>query len=378
MTTIEIKKIDTTSKDDVRRFVDVPFELYADCPQWVPPLRPDVRTMLNRDKHPFYEHSDADFFVAVQDGQDVGRVGALENRRFNSYHDTRQAQFYLFECVDDQEVANALFGRVFEWARGRDLDTVVGPKGFSPFDGYGIQVEGTEHRQMMMMMNYNYDYYPRLVEALGFEKEVDFVSTYIKLADFDVPDRIHHIAERVKERRNLTVHSFSSKLELRRWKGRIGEAYNRTFVDNWEYYPLTQKEIDFTFSDLVLAAIPELIKVVLHEDDIVGFIFGFPDVSKGLQRANGRLFPFGILHLLLDMRRTNWISLNGVGIVPEFQGLGGNALLYSEMAKTVLSDFDFVHAELTQVAESAVQMRHDLINLGAKPYKNHRVYSRKI
>ena len=375
---ITVEKVDTTSKADVRRFVDMPFRLYADCPQWVPPLRADVRTMLNRDKHPFYEHSDADFFIAVQDGQDVGRIGALENRHFNDYQSKRQAQFYLFECVDDQAVAAALFERLFEWARARQLDEVVGPKGFSPFDGYGIQVEGTEHRQMMMMMNYNYDYYPRLVESLGFEKEVDFVSTYINISDFNVPERVHRIAERVKERRNLTVHHFRTKLELNRWKERIGAAYNKTFVDNWEFYPLTQREIEFVFNDLVLAANPRLIKVVLRGDDIVGFIFGFPDVSRGLQRANGELFPFGLVHILLDMRRTRWISLNGVGIVPAYQGLGGNALLYSEMAKTVKGDFDFVHAELTQVAESADQMRRDLINLGAEPYKNHRVYRRDI
>ncbi|MBS3783146.1 MAG: hypothetical protein KGY78_01745 [Anaerolineae bacterium] len=376
MTTIE--RIDTTSSADVQRFVDIPFRLYADCPQWVPPLRRDIRTMLDREKHPFYEHSDADFFVAVQDGRDVGRIGALENRHFNEYHGTRQAQFYLFECVNDQEVAQALFERLFEWCHARELNEVVGPKGFSPFDGYGIQVEGTEHRQMMMMMNYNYDYYPRLVETLGFEKEVDFISTYIKISDFNVPERVHRIAERVKKRRNLTVHGFSSKLELWRWKERIGAAYNRAFVENWEYYPLTKNEIEFTFNDLVLAANPQLIKVVLRGDDIVGFILGFPDVSRGLQRANGRLLPFGIFHILLDMRRTTWISLNGVGILPEYQGLGGNALMYSEMTKTVKGKFDFVHAELTQVAESAVQMRRDLINLGAKPYKNHRVYRREV
>jgi len=375
---ITIERVDTTSRPDVERFVEIPFKLYADCPQWVPPLRADVRTMLNRDKHPFYEHSDADFFIAVQGDRDVGRIAALENRAFNQYHDTHQAQFYLFECIDDQEVAQALFTRVFEWSHARGLDEVVGPKGFSPFDGYGLQTEGTEHRQMMMMMNYNYDYYRDLVEALGFEKEVDFVSTYIKVVDFHVPERIHRIADRVKQRRNLKVHHFKSKLDLRRWKGRIGQAYNRTFVNNWEFYPLTDNEVDFTFSDLVLAANPALIKVVLHEDDIVGFILGFPDVSRGLQRANGNLLPLGILHILLDMGRTEWLCMNGVGIVPEYQGLGGNALLYSEMAKTVKGNFRFVHAELTQVAESAVQMRRDLINLGAKPYKNHRVYIRHV
>ncbi len=375
---IRIDSIDKTSRRDIERFVDFPFRLYADCPQWVPPLRQDVRAMLDPAKHPFYEHSDADFFIAVRDGDDVGRIAALENRRFNDYHNATQAQFYLFECINDLEVARALFERVFDWARSRGLDELVGPKGLSPFDGYGIQIEGTEHRQMMMMMNYNYDYYPRLVEAMGFEKEVDFVSTYIMISDFDVPQRVHRIAERVQERRNLRVHTFKSKVELWRWKARIGEAYNRTFVDNWEFYPLTKNEIDFVFNDLVLAASPRLIKVVLRNDDIVGFIFGFPDVSRGLQRANGSLFPLGIFHILRDMRRTRWISLNGVGIVPEYQGLGGNALLYSEMTKTVKGEMGFIHAELTQVAESAGQMRRDLVNLGAVPYKNHRVYSRRL
>ncbi|MGD8997415.1 MAG: hypothetical protein PVH80_04855 [Anaerolineae bacterium] len=375
---VTIEKVDTTSKAQVRRFVDIPFRLYADCPQWVPPIRADVETMLNPNKHPFYEHSDAEFFIAVRGGRDVGRIAALENKSYNKYHDARQCQFYLFECVDDQEVANALFERLFQWARARGLTEVVGPKGFSLFDGYGIQVEGTEHRQMMMMMNYNYPYYPRLVESLGFEKEVDFVSTYIHIPDFNVPERVHRIAERVKKRRNLTVHHFKSKADLRRWKGRIGAAYNQTFVDNWEYYPVTQNEIDFILDDLILVANPRLIKIVVHEDDVVGFVLGFPDVSRGLQRANGRLLPFGIFHLLLDMQRTDWISLNGAGIVPEYQGLGGNALLYSELTRTVKGEFGFVHAELTQVAESAVQMRRDLVNLGAKPYKNHRVYIRAL
>jgi len=375
---VNVEKVDTTSKAQVRRYVDVPFRLYADCGQWVPPIRADVETQLNPNKHPFYEHSDAEFFVAEQGGQDVGRIAALENRSFNEYHGVRQVQFYHFECVDDQEVANALFERVFEWARARGLDEAVGPKGFSLFDGYGLQVEGTEHRQMMTMMNYNYAYYPSLVESLGFEKEVDFISTYIKVSEFNVPERIHRIAERVKKRRNLSVHHFKSKSDLRRWKARIGAAYNRTFVDNWEYYPVTQREIDFILDDLILVANPRLIKIVVHGEDVVGFVLGFPDVSRGLQQANGRLLPFGIVHLLRDLRRTDWICLNGAGMLPEYQGLGGNALLYSELAKTVKHDFRFIHAELTQVAETAVQMRRDLVNLGAKPYKNHRVYMRPI
>jgi GNAT superfamily N-acetyltransferase len=374
---IHIEKIDTSSRKQVRRFIGIPFRLYAQHPQWVPPIISDIKLMLNREKHPFYEHSDADFFIASRDGTDVGRVAAMENTRFNEYQGKKQAQFYLFECADDQEVADALFERVFEWARARGLTEVVGPKGFSAFDGYGIQVEGFEHRQMMTMMNYNYPYYPRLVEALGFEKEVDFVSCYIPLDKFILPERVHRIAERVKRRGNLTVHNFQTKRQLIKWADQIGRTYNETFVDNWEYYPLTEKEVDFLVDNLMLVAKPELIKLITHEDDIVGFLFGFPDISAALQRSRGRLLPFGIVDLLLEMRRTQWISLNGAGILPQFQGRGGNALLYSEIEKTVRRA-QFVHAELTQVAETAVEMRRDLENLGGRPYKNHRVYIKRL
>ena len=374
---LKIELVDTESKAQVRRFVRIPYRLYANHPQWVPPLFVDAETQLDRQKHPFYEHSDADFFIAVRDGRDVGRIGALENKRFNTYHQTRQVQFYLFECEDDQEVANALFQRAFEWALSRGLDTVVGPKGFGALDGYGIQVEGFEHRQMMTMMNYNYPYYIRLVESLGFEKEVDFVSCYLSSSAFNLPDRVHRIADRVKQKGLLGVKSFTSKGDLRSWAQKIGSAYNNAFINNWEYYPLTEREVKFLLDNLMLIADYRLIKVITHKDDAVGFLFGFPDLSAAMQRAKGKLLPFGIIDILLEAKRTKWISLNGIGILPQFQGHGGNALLYSEMEKTV-KEYNFEHADLTQVAESAVQMRHDLINLGGKAYKNHRVYIKRI
>ena len=374
---LAIEKIDTHSKAQVRRFVDLPYRLYAKHPQWVPPLRMDAEMQLHRNTHPFYEHSDADFFIAVRDGRDVGRIGALENRRFNDYHKTRQAQFYLFDCEDDQEAATVLFNQVFDWARARGLDHVVGPKGFGALDGYGLLVDGFEHRQMMTMMNYNYEYYPRLVEAIGFEKEVDFISCYLSADVFHLPERVHRIAERAAQRSGLRVLRFKNKPELVALSDRIGKAYNDAFVNNWEYYPLTEREIKFLVDNLMIVADPRLIKIIAHGDDIVGFLFAFPDLSAALQRARGHLFPFGLPDLLIEMKRTKWIALNGAGILPEFQGRGGNALLYSEMEKT-MSEFHFKHADLTQVAETAVQMRQDLINVGGKPYKNHRVYHRDV
>jgi GNAT superfamily N-acetyltransferase len=374
---LTIEQVDSYLEDHIRRFVDLPYRLYRNHLQWVPPLRVDVELMLNKQKHPFYEHSEADFFLAVRDGHDVGRVAALVNTRFNAYHHTKQAQFYLFECEEDQEAAKALFEKVSEWARARGLDKLVGPKGFGPLDGYGLLIEGFEHRQMMTMMNYNYPYYPQLVENLGFHKEVDFVSCYLSSTGFNLPERVHSIAKRVQQRGTLQVKRFKDKNELKAWADRIGDAYNRAFVNNWEYYPLTQREIKFTLDNLLVIADPKLIKIITHDDQPVGFLFGFHDVSAGLQRAKGRLFPLGLLYILVELRRTKWVALNGAGILPEFQGRGGNALLYAEMEKTV-KEFGFEYADLTQVADTAVQMRHDLVNLGGKLYKTHRVYVKEL
>ena len=374
---VTIEQVDTTAKDQVNRFIRIPFRLYAKTPQWVPPILIDMNGVMNRQKHPFYEHSTGDFFIARRDGRDVGRIAVFENRPYNQYHDKRRAQFYFFEAEEDMEVAEALFNRVYEWARAHNLDSIVGPKGLGPLDGYGMIVEGFEHRQMMTMMNYNFPYYPRMMEALGFAKEVDFVSCYINTDTFRLPERVHHIADRVLQRGVLQVKRFQNKRELVRWAGRIGESYNKAFVNNWEYAPLTDREISFVVDNIITIANPKLIKIITHDQDVVGFLFGFPDVSAAIQRSRGRLLPIGILDMLLEMRRTDWIALNGAGILPEFQGRGGNALLYSEMEKTVRG-YQFKNAEMTQVAESAANMRADLINLGGKPYKNHRVFFKNL
>lgn len=375
---LSIEKIDTDNKVQAKRFVELPYGLYKDCPQWVPPLYLDAYLLLNRKKHPFFGHSEADFFLAVRDGEVVGRICAAHNKPFNEYHKTKKAQFYAFDALNDVEVARSLFDAVVDWARERSLDTVIGPKGLSPFDGYGILVEGFEQRQMMTMMNYNYDYYPKLVEALGFEKEVDFVSCYLPADSFKIPERVENIAKRVMERGGLKVKKFKNKRELIQWAPRIGAAYNKAFIHNWEYYPFSAGDIKYAVDNIFLVADPRLIKIILHGDEIVGFLFAFPDVSAALQRAKGHLLPFGLIDILLEMKRTKTISGNGMGILPEFQGTGGNALLYYEMGKTVFGFNKFEHVEMTQVAETTRQMRADLKNLNGVEYKNHRVYRKSI
>ena len=277
----------------------------------------------------------------------------MENRTYNEFRGTRQAQFYLFECENDPEAAQALFTSAFDWARGRNLNRITGPRGFGPYDGYGLLIDGFEHRQMIMM-NYNPAYYVGFVQAAGLSKEVDFIACMGSRAALPPFERIYRIAERVEKRGSLRVHRFKNKRELKQWAPRVAAAYNKAFVNNWEYYPLSDREVKYVVDTLTLVGDPRLIKIITHDDEIVGFLFAFPDISAALQKTRGRLFPLGWLTCLREMGRTKWVTVNAAGVLPEYHGQGGNALLYAEMLHTLL-DYQFEYCELTQVAETAVR-----------------------
>lgn len=374
---LTIETVDSSSRSQMNTFINFPFSLYKDVPQWVPPIRLDIRSMLNPKKHPFYQHSDAQPFLAKRDNKIVGRIVAMENRLYNQVHQKKQANFSLLESVNDLSVLERLMNAVGDWARERGLNELVGPKPFGLGEGYGVLVEGFEHRQMMTMMNYNQAYLPQLLEQLGFEKVVDFVSCMIEVEKFNLPEKVRRVADRVIEKGTIRVQSFKTRKDLKRLGKEIGQLYNQVFVNNWEYYPYTDQEITAAVDNVVMFADPGLIKVIWGGEKVIGFLFAFPDVSRVLQRYQGRLHPLSIAALLRETKRTEWVSVNGMGIVEEYYGRGGNALLYAEMEKTVKSR-GFKYAEFTQVAESTRQMRSDLITLGGKEYKNHRVYKKSI
>jgi len=374
-----IEIINVNTKALKKEFVEFQYELYKDCKQFVPPFKNDIYAMMNEKKHPFYDHSISEFFLAKRDGKVVGKLSMLINRPFNEYHGNKDSEFYLFDCIDDQEVANTLFDHATRWTLEHGMNRIVGPKGYGPLDGYGIQVLGFEHRQMMNMMNYNYPYYQRLVENYGFVKEVDFVSSYIKLDEFVLPEKIKKAIEIAKKRGSLSVKSFKDKKEIYAWKDKLRNAYNNSFVKNWEYYPLSDRELKFVIDNAITFVIPEMVKFILDKDgEMVGFVLPFPDVSAVMQKNKGKLGPIEILRLMRELNRTEWLDFNGIGILPEYQGMGGNALLMGALESAARGNPRFVHAELTQVAETATQMRKDLANLGVQIYKNHRVYKKEL
>lgn len=370
---MRVRKLDTTKRRDARAFIRFPFDLYRDCPQWVPPLLPDMRAALNKKRYPFYHHSEADFFVVESEGQMLGRITALGNRRYNDYHGSKTAFFYHLEMVEDAQVAQALFDAAFEWARQHGLDAVVGPKGLLRGDAHGILVNGFEHRPSVGVP-YNYAYYDRLIKGCGMEKYLDYDSAYVSRRK-GLPPRVEAIAARVRERRGIQVKVLSSKAELRAAAPLIKRVYEQAFVQVPDYYPITEEDIEAMIDRMAAIADPSLIKMVTKGDEPIGFLLAYPDVAAAIQRIKGRLWPLGWVQVLLETRRTEWVTFNGVGVIPAYQGAGVNAILYVEMAKTVQSaKFNFQHGDAVQAAETNMGSVGDGNAIGVEWYKTHRVY----
>lgn len=372
---MDILTVDTRRPEQVREFLDLPFRLYRDVPVWVPPLAIEARRALDRRRNPYFRHSEAAFLLARERGATVGRLAVLDNRNYNDFNRSRTAFFWLFECAQEPRAAASLFEAAFQWARGRGLTLVEGPKGFTALDGLGLLVRGFEHRPAFGIP-YNLPYYEEFLLSAGFKPNGDIVSGYLD-ARAPFPERIHILAERVLRRRGLHIARYHNRRDLRTLAPRLGQLYNDTLGGTSGNVPLNADEIASMTDQLVRYADPRLVKVVMRGEDPVGFLFAYPDVSAALQRHRGRLFPLGWLDLLLEMKRTDWINVNGAGIVESERGLGGTAILFSEMHKTVRQG-RFRHADLVQVGAENLPMQRELRNFGVELYKLHRMYRREL
>jgi len=373
---MNILQLDLNNKKHVDDFMRLPFSIYRDIPQWVPPLQMDERLRLNPKRFPFYKHSRASFFLAYERSNPLGRLAVLDNSRYNEFNKTKTAFFYLFECENNLEAATALFNVGFEWARGRGLDKVIGPKGFTPLDGFGLLVKGFEHRPAFGLP-YNPSYYVDLIEAQGFVKEGESVSGYLG-TNIQFPPRIHQLAERIAKRRGLRILRCNTRKDLRNLVTYLKELYNNSLTGTEGTAPLTDEEVNTMANQLIWLADPKLVKLVMKDNEAVGFLLAYPDVSLALQKTRGRLFPFGWLTLLLELRRTDWININGAGLLPEYRGSGGTAILFSEMFKSVSENPRYKHADVVQIGVENENMQREMENFGIDFYKMHRTYKKEL
>ncbi len=372
---IQVHKIETTIKRDVDAFIQIPFHLYQDSPYWVPPLISDMNRVLDKENHPFYEHSQADFFIAEEEGKTLGRITAIYNQESNDLEKNDTAYFYYFDSINDPKVAERLFQAVFNWADVRGAQKVQGPRGLLQGDGIGLLVEGFDHPPAMGIP-YNYPYYQDLIEQLGFEKESDYYSGYLE-STAELPEKVNRIADLVKERKGYWVKKFTSKEQLLEVAPDIRDVYNASFAGGEGFHPVTTEEMEVIAQQMLSIADPRLIKLVYKNDEIVGFLFAYPNIWQGLRKANGKLWPFGWFHIWRDMKTTEYVDVNGMGILPQHQGLGAAAVLYVELEKTI-REFDFKHVETVQVREDNTESMGENNMLNVEWYKTHRVYYKDL
>ncbi len=372
---MKIRSIDTSNRKDVRQFIQFPFTIYKNDPNWVPPMVNDVKLAFNRDQHPFYQHSEADFFVAEENGKVIGRIAAIDNQNYKKYTGEKTGFFYFFEVIEDPQVAAALFETVFEWAAARDLNMVIGPKGLAQGDGLGLLVEGFDYKPAIGIP-YNPAYYVDVITAAGFEKKTDYISGH-QTSDYVLDERVFKLAERVKQRSGYWVKQFESKDEMRAWTPKIREVYNQAFEVVPNFVPITEDEVNLIADRILSIAHPKLIKLVCQGDDLVGFAFSYHNISEGIQKARGRMWPFGWYHLMRAFKTTKWVDFNGIGLLPEHQGRGATAIIYAELEKNI-REFDFEYGDIVQIAETNMKSFGEMDNLGWKWHKRHRIYERKL
>jgi GNAT superfamily N-acetyltransferase len=335
-----------------------------------------MRRIIAR-RHPFFGHSDGEFFVATRGGRTVGRIAALEPKRFNEYQGKQDGRFYFFESEEDEAIARALFERAAEWALKRDLRTLVGPKGFSAFTGNGILIDGFDYRASMTMMPYHLPYYGSLMEACGFEKSQDFYSALLREGAQDLSARYRRAAEIARKRSGLEVPRIRSKRELKRVAAEVGRVYNESWEDHADFTPVTEAELQEMVDDLMVVTTPSLIRVFRAGDEVAGFVLAFPDISRAMRRAKGRLNPLSMLLLLLEKRRTSHYLVNGLGILPKYRKSGGLPLLFTEITDA-LREHGASTAEMTQIADTTDLMLSNIDKLGGEVYKTHRVYQKNL
>ena len=338
-------------------------------------MRRDVGTLLSRDKNPFFEHAEAEYFLAERDGEVVGRIAAIHNRLHNDTHGDRVGFFGFFESVDHQAVADALFAAAADWLRPRGLDTLRGPASFSVNDECGLLVEGFE-TPPTLMMPHNPRYYPTLLDRAGFTKAKDLLCFEGNDPAGDAGERLVRATDLVQRRFGVTVRS----LKMADFEGevaRIKELYNAGWEKNWGFVPMTDREIDHLAEQFKPVVVPDLVLFAEKDGKIIGFAIGMPDLNTAFRGNRSGAFLPGLLRVLwmLKTRRIHRLRVLLLGVLPEYRGKGVDALLYAIIWRN--GNASRIHwGEAGWILEDNAAMIAGMINIGWKHYKTYRLYDR--
>ena len=376
MASIEITPVASRAERDA--FIKFPWRIYANDPVWVPPLLLERKKFLNRRKHPFYEHGAATLFLARSGGEIAGRIMVSVDSKYNALHQSNVGCFGMFESIDDQEVANALFDAAAAWLRQSGRDEIMGPIDYSTNYLCGLLVDGFRFPPTLLT-SHNPAYYGALIEGWGFEKAMDLYAW--GLADpTRAATRLRRLASSWKKRSDVIIRP-AKLADLREEARKIREIYNQAWRNNWGFVPFTEKEFEFMTQELKPILVPDLVWLAEIEGKPVGFILCIPDINEALGKINGRLttfgWPLGLAKLLYYKRRIKRVRLVALGVIPQYRRNGIAEMLVLRTIEEAMIKRGFV-GEASLILENNQLMNRFLAAIGLEKEKTYRIYRKAL
>lgn len=372
-----IEIIPVESKKLLSKFIDFPHALYAEDPNYVPELFLAQQDLLSPSKHPFYEHSSAQPFLAYKDGVLSGRILAIWNTNHNAFNKLTEGQFGFFESINDQEVANALFAHAEAWVKEKGGNKLFGPINLTTNDTCGLLVDGYD-KPPMTMMPYNPPYYQDLIRNAQYGDKMDLRAYWI--ATNQANQRSVLLLDKLEQRlqrSGITLREINLK-DFKNEAAKIKEVYNKAWDDNLGFVPMTDAEFAHTAKDLKMIVNPKFCLVAEKDNKIIGFALGVPNVNEiQINIKRGRLLPFGIFKLLFGLKKIKTLRVLMLGVVDEYRKLGVEACLYGRIIKNAVPE-GIVGAECSWMLDSNYMMNHAIEQINGEFYKRYRLYEKAI
>jgi GNAT superfamily N-acetyltransferase len=378
---LEIERVE--SKKQLKQFIRVPWDVYKDNPHWVPWLFYERLNFFDKKKNPFFEHAEADYFIARRDGKAVGTIAAVLNHKHNEVHEENISHFGVFELMNDPEAATLLLDTACQWARDQGTDRILGPANLSSTMEWGMLFEGYDSPPVVLMP-YNPPYYNDLVEANGFVKAMDLYAWNNRIADRvkpgGTPEKVIRVVGKVKERyklniRPLNMKDFDSELAI------VKKVYNSAWEKNWGFVPLTDAEFDSLVGELKPILDPRIVFVVEADGKPVGFSLSFPDVNQILHKLRPGPTIIGsyiaAARMVLNKTKTNRLRVFALGVLEEYRARGVDALMYHEtIVKGVPLGYEWAEGSWVLETNDAANRVSKLV--GSDIYKRYRIYEKNL
>lgn len=364
-----------TTKSQMRDFVLFPYSHYKNDEHWVAPLLMDEKKLVDVKKNPFYEEADAAFFIAEKNGEMAGRIGVIDNHAYNKFHSENVGFFGFFECVDDQSVADLLLRVASDWLKQRGRTKMIGPFNPSNMDTIGMLVDAFD-KNPSVMMPYTKPYYPKLMEGAGFTKEMDLFA-FIVTRDSVNFEHIDKAEVLVRKRypdlsiRKINLSKMTQEVKI------IKEIFNKAWAQNWGFHPVSDKIFTKLGKDLKMVIDTDFAFIAEIGGKPIAFSIALPDFNQILKKINGRLLPVGLFKLLYYKRKINQMRVALMGVIPEYQGKGIDAIMHKQAIVNGLEK-GYQSAELSWVLETNINMIRLAERVGAVVDKTYRVYSKPL